>query len=83
MILNINPLVLGTDCVPPGMVVDTIEVGSVARIPLVRCQLTGKLLDILQNFLVFWVPDLACVVKVWLNHTEVQLLQGISGLAEP
>jgi len=49
-------------------------------------QAYNKLLHILQNFLVFnkvRVTDLACVVKVWPNHTEVQLLQGISGLAEP
>ena len=45
-----------------------------------RCQPIGKLLHILKLFLVFSkvrVPDLAYIIEVRLNHTEVQFFQCI------
>ena len=42
--------VLGSGYSPPGMVVHTVEVGPAARIPLLRCQPTGKLLQVLQYY---------------------------------
>jgi len=42
--------VLGSGYSPPGMVVHIVEVGPAARIPLLRCQPTGKLLQVLQYY---------------------------------